>query len=152
MMQIEVANRQSHLSVDTERLLCAVRAVVEEAGFTLGEISIAVVDNTVIHELNRKYLRHDDATDVLSFVFEREATDLAGEVIVSAEMAITRGQELGWAPEDELLLYVIHGVLHLVGLDDQAADDRARMRAAERRYLALFGLQPPNDETSTTAR
>ena len=65
---------------------------------------------------------------------------LEGSVVVSDETALSRAGDYGWPAENELLLYVVHGVLHLVGYDDHAPDDEKLMRAKEREYLALAGI------------
>jgi probable rRNA maturation factor len=139
MLIIQLANQQESLAVD-EPLLCeAVRAVLEGEGVRSGEISLAVVDDPTIHELNRNYLEHDYPTDVLSFVLEEADDRLDGEVIVSADTALSAAPRYGWAPQDELLLYVIHGSLHLAGYLDETPEERREMRDRERTYLARFG-------------
>ncbi len=142
---VQVANRQMSLPVEEARLEHAVRIVLEDASIPRGDVSVAVVDDLAIHELNRRYLNRDEPTDVLSFVLERSADHLEGEVIVSAQAARQAARQFGWTAADELLLYVVHGTLHLVGCDDRTAGDRARMRAREQACLARFGLQPRYD-------
>ena len=121
----------------------SVRAIMADHGFTDGEISLAIVDDPTIHTLNREHLQHDYATDVLSFVLDRSDTSIDGEVIVSCDTASNNAPEYEWTPQDELLLYFIHGCLHLVGYDDHNDKDRAAMRAGEAKYLALAGVDPP---------
>ena len=142
MLEIELSNRQTRHAVDESRLISAARFVLSEAGIRSGEVSLVVVDDSEIHELNRRYLDHDHATDVLSFVLDREGSRLDGEVIVSADTAAVAAAKYGWKLDDELLLYVIHGTLHLVGFDDLAPDDQAKMRARERHYLQRYQLEP----------
>ena len=95
-----------------------------------------------MHELNRQYLEHDYPTDVLSFVLEFDETSksLDGEIIVSSDYAAREAARYGWTANDELLLYVIHGCLHLVGHDDTTPAAKRAMREAEVRLLAGFGL------------
>ncbi len=140
MLSIDVANEQEALRFDADRLRQAAAAILGDAGIESGSLSIAVVDDPTIHALNRKFLDHDYPTDVLSFVLEQETKRLEGEVIVSAETAARTAERVGWSADDELLLYVIHGTLHLVGHDDTVDEPRQRMRAAERNYLAQFGV------------
>ncbi len=140
MIEIELADQQSQLAVDRQRLMRAARAVLLDHGPATCQASIAIVDDPTIRALNRRFLQHDDATDVLSFVLERTPDLLEGEVIVSADTARSQADQYGWTPADELLLYVIHGVLHLVGFDDQTEPARQAMRAAEAAYLQQFGL------------
>jgi probable rRNA maturation factor len=140
-MLIEVSNRQRALRFDARRLERAVEAVLTGARIDEAEVSVAVVDDATIQALNRQYLAHDDATDVLSFVLERDARRLDGEVIVSSETAVRSAPRFGWSAEDELLLYVIHGTLHLVGYNDGSPEERDVMRQQESHYLAGFDLE-----------
>lgn len=142
---IAIADDQQRLTIEPARLRQAVRQILKDAGVASAEISLALVDDPTIHALNRQYLGHDWPTDVISFVLEQEEGRLVGEVIVSTDTAAAAAARLGWPAEDEVLLYVVHGTLHLVGHDDQDADSLAAMRAAERHYLAAFGLKPPYD-------
>jgi probable rRNA maturation factor len=152
MLSIELCNRQALVPLDAARLKNAAAAVLGDAGFDDGYLSIAIVDDAEIHNLNRQYLAHDFATDVLSFVLEQEGAHLEGEVIASAETAARCAAEYGWTPGDELLLYVIHGTLHLAGHDDLEDEPRAAMRAAERRYLERFGAREPDDAGNRAGR
>lgn len=146
MLDIAIAREHSSAVVDVKRLRRAVKTILADAGISRGEISIAVVDDARMHELNRRYLDHDDPTDVLSFVLAREADQLDGQIVVSADYAAREAARYGWNADDELLLYAIHGALHLVGYDDLDPDAKREMRAAERKYLAQFGLVPRYDE------
>ena len=140
MFRIAVTNRQTGLALDRRRLRRAVEMILRDAGIEQADISLAVVDDAAIHRLNRQFLGHDWPTDVLSFVLDRADWWLAGEVVVSADAAWAAAAEYGWPPEDELLLYVVHGALHLVGYEDATRAGRARMRQRERACLARFGL------------
>ncbi len=139
MIKIEITDQQSSLPVEAGRLRRAAHAILKDHGPASADISIAIVDDPTIHALNRQYLQHDYPTDVLSFVLEEPPPRLEGEVIVSADTAIAQAGEYGTSPANEVLLYVIHGVLHLVGFDDQSTESREQMRCAEHVYLKQFG-------------
>ena len=141
-MQIELANQQETHPVDSERLVTAVRQVLEGEGIERAEISIAVVDDPTIHQLNVTYLQHDYPTDVLSFLLDHQAGYIDGELVVSADTAAMQADRYGWALADELLLYVIHGALHLAGYEDATDAQRNTMREREDYYLARHGLEP----------
>jgi probable rRNA maturation factor len=141
--ELSLANQQSAHTVNENRLIDAARRVLADSRFTSASISLAVVDDSTIHQLNRQFLSHDWPTDVLSFELDASDTHLNGEVVLSADTAATAAAEQGWAPDDEQLLYVIHGMLHLVGLDDQAEAEARNMRAAERFYLGECGVVLP---------
>lgn len=149
-MDTEIANQQSALAVDEDRMRRVAEAILRDAGYSEGALSVAVVDDPTIHELNVRHLAHDYPTDVLSFALTDEPPLLEGEVIVSADTAIENARDYGWAAEDELLLYVVHGVLHLAGHRDKADDEVAAMRAAEARYLRLAGVEPPSEKEAAT--
>jgi len=143
MLDIACTNLQSAHRIDEEQIATAVRRVMDDAGVVHGEISLTVVDNPRMHELNREHLDHDYPTDVLSFLLEREDDHLEGEVIVSADYAAEEARRYGWVFEHELVLYFVHGALHLVGYDDTTPSAAEEMRAKERAILATFGLTPP---------
>ncbi len=109
-------------------------------GFSSGEIGIRVTDDATIHQINRKHLGHDYPTDVISFGYHADAPQIEGELIVSVDTARRRASELGWNADHELLLYIVHGVLHLTGMDDHAADDRSAMRMAEEGVMLELGV------------
>jgi probable rRNA maturation factor len=142
MIEVEVVNKQRATPVDERRLATAVEAVLGDARVEQATVSVAVVGDAEIHALNRRHLEHDYPTDVLSFLLDRSDDCLEGEIIVSGETAAVQSAPYGWLAEDELLLYVVHGALHLVGYDDQTVEDQEIMRAREAEVLAQFGLTP----------
>lgn len=159
MYQVDVADNQEHLPVDdgaVREAVCRTLKAEQVAGAT---ISIAIVDNATMHELNRQYLNHDYETDVLSFLLECSGGEpvgsdglttkgprgagkiIDGEIIVSSEYAANLAAEFGWHPLDELTLYIVHGLLHLCGYDDLTDVELPVMRQREREILQLLGLQ-----------
>lgn len=140
MIEVALSNQQASLMVDEQRLRHAVEKVVADAGYDPVTISVAIVDDDTMHTLNRRHLDHDYPTDVLSFVLEQHGKQLDGEIIASADYAERESVEYGWSPQEELLLYVIHGALHLVGFDDQDQRSLAEMRRKERHYLCECGV------------
>jgi probable rRNA maturation factor len=145
---IEIADEQTAHQFDAARLTAAVDAVLNDAGIRQAEISLAIVSGDSMHELNRRYLGHDYPTDVLSFLLEHDeaAASLSGQIIVSADYAAAEAARYGWATDDELLLYAIHGCLHLVGYDDSTVEGQRAMRAAESHHLRRFGLEHRYEE------
>lgn len=151
MIRIALNNQQANYRVDVRRLKQGVRTVLESAGVASAVISLAVVDDATMHALNRQYLQHDYPTDVLSFVLEDDDDHLEGEIIISADYAAREAEQFGWRAQDEMLLYVIHGTLHLVGYDDLEPGLQAEMRAKEREHLAAFGLTPRYDDGDSSS-
>ncbi|MGE5554409.1 MAG: rRNA maturation RNase YbeY [Betaproteobacteria bacterium] len=109
------------------------------------ELSVALVDDIQIHELNRRYRKVDRPTDVLSFPAGEapeldEAPALLGDVVVSLETAWRQATEFGHSPEREVGYLVAHGVLHLLGFDHEREEDRVTMRRLEEEALARVEL------------
>ncbi len=101
-----------------------------------------LANDTVLHRLNRQFLGHDYPTDVLSFPAsdERRATgdEPLGDLAISLDRAAAQARELGHGLETEVEILLLHGVLHLLGMDHEK--DRGRMARAERRHRQELGL------------
>lgn len=112
------------------------------------EVSILVTDDAGIRELNRSYRQKDQPTDVLSFPQEEDAVFspdgdapiLLGDIVISLARAQAQAEEYGHSLEREISFLVVHGVLHLLGHDHEASDERERMRRHEEAILAELGI------------
>jgi probable rRNA maturation factor len=134
-IRIAVINRQKTLPVDRARVRRVVQSVLRDAKIEEAHVNVAVVDDAAIAKLHEQFLGDPHPTDVLSFVLECSGGRLEGEIAVSADTARAAAPLFAVTPEDELLRYVIHGALHLVGFDDAAPRQRAAMRKREQYYL-----------------
>jgi probable rRNA maturation factor len=137
--QVSIANEQATLTVDREKIRNAVQTVLSGERCKKAKISVAVVDDPTIHELNKRFLKHDYPTDVLTFPMENGAQGLEGEIVVSSDTAVRQAAEYETSPEYELMLYIIHGVLHLLDYDDHNESFALQMRAREQEYLQAIG-------------
>lgn len=158
---VEIADRQNIVQLDHAELARVVRVTLAAEQVSRAEISVALVTGTSMHRLNRKYLDHDYTTDVLSFLLSSEPDEDAdrtgqaasvetelrgsglridGEIVISAEMARDRAPDFGWTEREETILYLVHGLLHLAGYDDQTDSERILMRSRERAVLELCGV------------
>ena len=147
---VETCNQQAQ-SIDQEQLAAAARLILSDHGITQGELSIAIVDDPAIRVLNKQYLQHDYETDVISFVLDEDESigRLDGQLIVSTDTAARESVDAGWSFEAELLLYVVHGTLHLVGYDDKSEAAIPEMRSAEAEYMAKLGFPMPAAKQET---
>ena len=91
------------------------------------DINVLVTNDRQIRGLNKKYLRHDFATDVISFE--------TGDIVVSADFAKRYAREHGLPYREELARYLVHGTLHLLGYDDKKKKDYARMHKRQESLL-----------------
>lgn len=137
---VEIADQQSR-RLQLDRLVPTIEAILADHQVEQAELSLAIVDDPAIHQINREYLQHDYPTDVISFLLQDEPAGLVGQLVVSSDTAAREAAQLGQCVEDELLLYVIHGTLHLMGYDDHEPQDAVRMRQAEAEYLRRWGVE-----------
>jgi probable rRNA maturation factor len=138
---VEISDTQAFVTVDVAGLCALAQRVLGREGIERAEVSVALVDNATIEPLNLRHLGHAGPTDVLSFALSEPGEGvLAGELVISAEMAAARAHELQIDPAAELALYVVHGLLHLCGYDDHTASDVDLIRRREAEHMAAEGL------------
>jgi len=125
--------------IPEERLRRDVVRALRLAGFG-GSLSLAIVDDRVMRRVNRDFHAADRATDVLAFPLGGgPGGAFDAEVVVSADTARREAAKRGVTPASELMLYVVHGVLHLLGEDDHDPADAARMHERSLSILAALG-------------
>ena len=107
-LQIEIADEQTR-PIDGDKLISTVTLILVDYGIQEAEISIAIVDDPTIRDLNSTYLGHDYETDVISFPLEQDLDRryLSGQLVVSADTAAAVATDSNRLIEDELLLYVV---------------------------------------------
>ncbi len=137
---IEISNRQSQVPIDPEVVRNFAARVLQGEGVENASISIAFVDDAAIHTINRRHLQHDWPTDVITFrLSDSDEEILEAELVVSGEMAATTAHGSGANARDELMLYIVHGLLHLCGYDDVSENDALQMRQRESEVLSREG-------------
>jgi len=142
---IDVQNNQSMLTVEIDRMRMAVEWTLRNEGITEAEIDLVLVDDKEIQGLNQQWLKHDYPTDVLSFTYN-SPPKLEGELIVGAERALRVSEEKQTSAQDELIWYVVHGTLHLIGYEDGNPTQRETMRAREELVLRALGCDWPLEQ------
>lgn len=146
-LDIDLSDSQGILRLDPDRLRSIARFVLLEQGVSGGSLSIALVDDPTIHEINRRHLDHDWPTDVISFPLSDPGDpEFSGELVISAETARRVASQCDLDPGTEIALYLIHGLLHLCGYDDRDDPERTRMRRREDELLDALNIpRPPRD-------
>jgi len=148
--------RVSELPTSSAAFRRDARAAVAATGFT-GAMSVAVVSDATMRRVNREFHECDEPTDVLAFALGAGAGDgFHAEVIVSLDTARREAAGRGVEPAAELLFYVVHGALHLMGWDDHAAADARRMHARALSILERLGhhntIRPRSKPRAATQR
>ena len=142
---IAIENRQSRQRVNANLLKRAARKILSVSGCPDAQLSVLILDDEGIREINREYLNRDKPTNVISFSMqEGEGSgiqpDLLGDVVISAETAARDAAEAGLPFEHELCFLLLHGILHLLGYDHErgSVEDARRMEAREQELFSLI--------------
>lgn len=113
-----------------------IRAVAKSYGRRVGEVGYMFVNDDKILEVNREYLGHDYYTDVITFDYDEDDV-VSGDVVISLDTVASNAHLFNKTYEDELYRVIIHGILHLCGINDKGPGEREQMEAAENKALAL---------------
>lgn len=117
-----------------------IRRVAAAYGKECGDISYIFCNDEKILEVNREYLRHDYYTDIITFDYT-DGNTLSGDIFISLDTVESNASSLSQPYRSELLRVVIHGILHLCGINDKGAGERAVMERAENDALALVNTE-----------
>lgn len=114
-----------------------IKAVVASYKRRLGDIGYMFVDDEKILEVNREYLGHDYYTDVITFDYDEDDV-VSGDIVISLDTVRSNAELFGKEYDDELHRVIIHGILHLCGINDKGPGEREIMEAAENKALVLL--------------
>lgn len=114
-----------------------IREVASTYNRTVGDVGYLFVDDGRMLEYNRKYLGHDYYTDIITFDYDHDNT-ISGDIIISVDTVKSNAELYGKAFANELHRVIIHGILHLCGINDKAKGEREIMERAEEKALALL--------------
>ncbi len=138
--QVLISNRQRKVAVDCKRLRQVADLVLESLGFEEAELSVLLVSDRRIQQLNRQYLGRNRPTDVLAFAQwegggEALHPDWLGDVVISAETAEEQAAQEGAELNQELDLLLVHGILHLIGYEHTGGSEEAAVMGRKQRQL-----------------
>jgi magnesium transporter len=145
-------NCRGRSEIDTDLLESAVRLVLDAEGVDQAEVSVTLLDDDSIREMNRDYLGHDRTTDVISFALHGEDEPVLGDVYVGVEQAERQAVEAGVPAREELARLALHGTLHVLGYDHPEGESRSTspmFEHQERLMAELLGDTggPPEETT-----
>lgn len=113
-----------------------IKAVAQSYGKKVGEVGYMFVNDEKILEINNEYLGHDYYTDVITFDYDEDDV-VNGDIVISLDTVRTNAELFDKAFEDELYRVIIHGILHLCGLNDKGLGEREIMEKAENKALEM---------------
>lgn len=138
MVRITIQNLQKKVFVNPQKIKKIISKVLKkESVKSKGEVTISFINDVLIHRLNKKYLKKNFSTDVLTFDIAnpKEKGKLYADILISAETALRNAKIFKTTTAYELSLYSIHGMLHLLGYDDHSLKNQKVMRKKELEYV-----------------
>ena len=139
--RVLIKNRQARIWSDLRVIRRMARSILDDLGLSDPEISILLLDDAQITELNRRFRSRNYPTDVLSFPmaggpYPAINPHLLGDVVISVETALRQARERDCSLHTEIAGLLIHGILHLIGYDhERSAAQRMKMRRLEKKLL-----------------
>ena len=135
-MAVLIDNRQNNPSIRTRKIRPKAQAVLDALGSPDAELSVVLVDDAFIADLNRNYLQREGPTNVIAFPmqegeFSQLSPQLLGDVVISVDTAEREARESGIDFETRLDELLIHGILHLFGYDHETDEGQARIMEAK---------------------
>lgn len=127
--------------IQTDRISRWVEAVAQSYDRRVGDIAYIFCNDQRIIDINRRYLQHDYYTDIITFDYSH-GHRIGGDLFISLDTILTNSQLLGTPYEEELHRVIIHGILHLCGINDKGPGEREQMEAAEERALLMMKSIP----------
>jgi probable rRNA maturation factor len=139
-MAVVITNRQRKRRINLRRLKKIVGLLLTELEIQETELGINLVAAPEMSLVNETYLQHEGSTDVITFDYRDkiEGTFLRGEIFVCVDEAFLQARKYGTNWQSEVVRYIVHGVLHLLGHDDLKSNLRRRMKREENRLVRLL--------------
>ena len=123
--------------IDREKISAWINLVAADYGRNVGDIGYIFCDDEKILEVNRQFLQHDYYTDIITFDYSTEQY-ISGDLFISLDTVRSNAALVGSDYDEELHRVIIHGILHLCGLNDKGPGEREIMEAAENRALQSY--------------
>ena len=115
-------------------------SVANEEGFLIDTLVFLFVDDKEILEMNKKFLKHDYYTDVITFGDIKDKK-ISGDIAISIERVLDNSKTYGVEFEDELKRVMVHGLLHIMGYNDKASNDKSLMSQKEKKAIKMFHVK-----------
>jgi len=138
MTTVNISSSQKALRVPRKKITALVAFVAAAESADIDEVDIAVVTARRVAALNRRYLQHRGATDVLSFDLSQPGGAVAVQLIVCGELAVREARARRLGPQRELMLYIVHGLLHVLGYDDTTVSAANKIHTRQEELLDAF--------------
>lgn len=122
--------------INKKNIHAIISAIKKEIGFTIENLEIVFLNANDIQIINKQYLKHNYPTDVISFNYSDESNKLDGEIFICSQIAAENAKKYKVKYDDEIKRLLVHGVLHLLGYDDDTSKKRNEMKLIEDFFIS----------------
>lgn len=136
-MNITLNNNKGKLIIKKE-IESALKGIEIDYNKTIKKLGIVLLTDKKLVELNIKYLKSDDYTDIITFTYSENISEIDGELYISRDRIVENAKKYKISEKEEMYRVIVHGVLHLAGEDDEKREQRKRMQSKENQYLKLI--------------
>jgi len=138
MVKNLIVSTPRKFKIDKKKVHLLVGELKRELKFEITSFEVNFVSNDEIFEINSRYLKHFSTTDIITFNYSGENFNFDGEIFISFDEAKENAKKFGVSFDNELLRLVVHGVLHMIGLDDTTAQKKKVMKKKENELVHKF--------------
>jgi probable rRNA maturation factor len=140
-IEVNICTKCKTVAFDKQQIINLVSQTAEHFDVRKAQINIAILDDRQIVDMNRRFLDKNGTTDVISFdISDDDSKEKTFDIAVNAQLAKKQAQSRGHSPQAELVLYILHGLLHNLGFDDTTSRKAAKMHETEDDILEKFGF------------
>ena len=132
-----INNYTDKYKFNNQMINALIKSTINSEGRKINSINIILTDDEFLRKMKKKYFKQDLYTDVISFNLEEQNENIEGEIYISMDRIIDNTKLLKSSINIELKRIIIHGILHLIGYDDQTKPQKENMTKLENKYLAM---------------
>jgi len=133
-------NSDKRIHLDKREIHTLVSRLRKKLDFTIESLPINFVDTKTILSINKKYLNHNNSTDIITFNYSGDLKNFDGEIFISYNDAFENAKKFNCSANSEIARLVIHGILHLLGFDDKEKKDKIIMKKLENELVSMYSM------------
>jgi probable rRNA maturation factor len=152
MIVVHLLDRQRSMRIDGRWFRRLARLALRAESVQAATLGVVFVENSAMVQLHQRYFGRKDPTDVITFPLSEPGARLAGEIVISTQVARARAAEFSWPGHVEAGLYLVHGILHLCGYDDRTPAPARRMQVRQEHLLERHLASPAGKHYASSRR
>jgi len=141
MSHVSIINNYPELQLLSPATKSIIDAVAKEENVSFSRVTIIAAGDPMLNRLKKKYFHDDILTDTISFNFNEPGEPIEGEIYISIDTIKDNARRFDNTFQQELILVILHSILHLIGYNDQQSDEKLQMEQLQKRYLHQINVK-----------